>query len=89
MKERQAPLWLYGSGAVQLEVSSPAPTPAVLWVDGARVDRAVVSDETVLDAELEGEGWHALVLEIPQLLDTKPPRGLRLDRLGLDLLTAR
>ena len=86
MKERQAPFWLYGSGPVQLEVSAPAPTPAVLWVDGVRVDRTVVSGETTLDGELEGGGWHALVLEVPRLLDTTPPRGLRLERLGLDLV---
>jgi hypothetical protein len=89
MKERQAPFWLYGSGAVQLEVSAPAPTPAVLWVDGVRVDRATVSREATLNAELEGEGWHALVLEVPRLLDTTPPQGLRLERLGLDLFPGR
>jgi hypothetical protein len=89
MKERQAPIWLYGSGPVQLEVSSPAPTPATLWVDGVRVDRTVVEGDAVLDAELEGDGWHALVLEVPELLDTAPPRGLRLERLGLDLVPAR
>ena len=89
MKERQAPFWLYGSGAVQLEVSAPAPTPAVLWVDGVRVDRTTVSREATLNAELEGEGWHALVLEVPRLLDTTPPQGLRLERLGLDLFPGR
>jgi hypothetical protein len=88
MKERQAPFWLYGSGPVQLEVSSPAPTPAVLWADGVRVDRALVSDRATLSADLEGGGWHALVLEVPRLLETTPPQGLRLDRLGLDLRPA-
>ena len=88
MKERQAPFWLYGSGPVQLEVSSPAPTPATLWADGVRVDRALVSDRTTLSADLEGGGWHALVLEVPRLLETTPPQGLRLDRLGLDLRPA-
>ena len=87
MKERQAPFWLYGSGPVQLEVSAPASTPAVLWVDGVRVDRTVVSREATLEGELEGDGWHALVLEVPRLLDT-PPQGLRLERLGLDLVPA-
>jgi hypothetical protein len=89
MKERQAPIWLYGSGPVQLEVSTPAPTPAVLWVDGVRVDRIVVDDEAVLNAELEGDGWHALVLEVPRLLETRPPQGLRLERLGLELVSPR
>jgi hypothetical protein len=89
MKERQAPIWLYGSGPVQLEVSTPAPTPAVLWVDGVPVERVVVENEAVLNAELEGDGWHALVLEVPQLLETTPPQGLRLERLGLDLFPPR
>ena len=74
---------------MQLEVSAPAPTPAVLWVDGVRVDRTTVSREETLNAELEGEGWHALVLEVPRLLDTTPPQGLRLERLGLDLFPGR
>jgi hypothetical protein len=85
MKERQAPFWLYGSGDVQLEVSAPAPTSAVLWIDGVRVDQALVSGEATLAGRLEDEGWHALVLEVPRLLDTTPAQGLRLDRLGLDL----
>jgi hypothetical protein len=82
-------MWLYGSGPVQLEVSAPAPTPATLWVDGVRVDRTVVEDEAVLNAELEGGGWHALVLEVPRLLETTPPQGLCLERLGLELVSAR
>ena len=72
-----------------MEVSAPSPTPAALWVDGARVEQTVVSREAVLEAELEGEGWHALVLEVPRLLETTPPQGLRLERLGLDLRPGR
>lgn len=33
-----------------------------------------------LEAELDGARWHALVLEIPTLLDAEPPEGLTLDR---------
>jgi hypothetical protein len=83
MDERQAPLWLYGAGALRLTVGGSRRTSATLWVDGARADSAVVSGTTTLTAELEGERWHAAVLEIPELLDLAPPQGLRLDGLVL------
>ena len=70
MRERQGPLWLYGAGPVRLDVSAVAETPAALWVDGARL--------ATLEGELDGEGWHALVLEVPRLLDADPPQGLTL-----------
>ena len=38
-----------------------------------------VSGPTVLTGELEGEGWHALVLEVPALLSTAPPQGVELE----------
>ena len=84
MRERQGPLWLYGSGPVRLEVSASAETPAALWVDGARADETLVSvsGTASLEAELAGEGWHALVLEVPRLLDTEPPEALRLEAIG-------
>ena len=78
MRERQGLLWLYGSGPVRLEVSAIADTPAALWVDGRLVDETQVSGLAALEGELEGEGWHALVLEIPRLLDAEPPQGLTL-----------
>jgi hypothetical protein len=83
MEERQAPLWIFGSGALELEVSTPASLRAGLWVDGERLPDATVSDEGSLRADLRGEGWHAVVVEIPELLPTSPPRGLRLERLTL------
>jgi hypothetical protein len=85
MRERQGPLWLYGSGSVRLEVSAIAETPAVLWADGARVDQTLVpvSGRASLEADLDGEGWHALVLEVPRLLDTEPPQGLVLGGIRL------
>ena len=83
MRERQGLLWLHGSGTVELDVSAIGETPAALWVDGARVDETVVAGSATLEAELDGERWHALVLEIPRLLDADPPRGLLLGAIRL------
>ena len=83
MRERQGLLWLYGSGPVRLEVSAIAETPAALWVDGRLVDETQVSGLDALEGELDGEGWHALVLEIPRLLDAEPPEGLTLTAAAL------
>jgi hypothetical protein len=83
MRERQGLLWLHGSGTVRLEVSALAETPAALWVDGARVDETLVSGLATLEGELDGERWHALVLEVPQLLDAEPPQGLVLGAIRL------
>ena len=79
MDERQGPLWVYGSGPIRLTVSAIAETPATLWVDGEQADSQPVSGPTVLAGELGGEGWHALVLEVPELLSTRPPQGLELE----------
>jgi hypothetical protein len=83
MVERQAPLWIYGSGSLALAVSTPAPLDATLWVDGERLGAVAVSEEVTLEAELKGRRWHAVVVEIPELLDTSPPRGLRLEGVRL------
>jgi hypothetical protein len=83
MRERQGLLWLYGSGPVRLEVSASAETPAALWIDGAGVDETLVAGSAALEGELEGEGWHGLVLEIPRLLDGEPPEGLVLHAVRL------
>ena len=84
MDERQAPLWIYGSGTLRLAVSAVAETPATLWIDGEVAERTVVAERTTtLEADLEGEGWHAVVLEVPELLATDPPQGLKLEAVGL------
>ncbi|HXV94969.1 MAG TPA: hypothetical protein VD695_00325 [Gaiellaceae bacterium] len=77
--ERQGPFWLYGSGPLRLTVSAIAETPVTLWVDGERADVELVDGTGTLEGELAGEGWHALVLEIPDLLGTAPPQGLELE----------
>ncbi len=76
--ERQGAFWVYGSGPVKLTVNAIAETPATLWVDGERADTGLVSGPTELEGDLAGEGWHALVLEVPALLSTAPPQGVEL-----------
>jgi hypothetical protein len=76
MDERQGPLWVYGAGTLRLAVDAASPTPAMLWVDGEIIDRKRVDRTTTFEAELAGEGWHAVVLEVPVLLATEPPQGL-------------
>ena len=83
MKERQAPFWIYGAGTLRVDVSAAGETPATMWVDGGRADTTTVSETTTLQGELADERWHAVVLEVPELLDISPPEGLRLE--GLDL----
>jgi hypothetical protein len=81
MSERQGPFWIRGAGTLRLEVSAPERTPAALWIDGAPVARALVDGRATLEGELAGDGWHAVVLEVPELLETTPPQGLELDSL--------
>ena len=83
MAERQGPLWIFGSGTLELAVSTPAALEVGLWVDGERRPDVLVSDAATLTAELEGERWHAVVVEIPELLPSNPPRGLRLESVTL------
>jgi hypothetical protein len=85
MQERQGPLWVYGEGRLTFEVSAARETPATLWLDGRRADSGLVPATRTLEGELAGEGWHAAVLEVPELLDTTPARGLRLERIQLEL----
>jgi hypothetical protein len=81
MEERQGPLWVYGSGELRLDVSTPAATSARIWADGQAVDTVEVAGRATIALALEDESWHAVVFEVPELLEGKPPRGLRLERL--------
>jgi hypothetical protein len=81
--ERQGPFWVYGSGTLRLTVRAIAETAATLWVDGDRADVQQVHGTATLEGELEGGGWHAIVLEVPELLSTAPPQGLELESLAL------
>lgn len=78
MAERQAPLWVYGSGELSLTVRAPVATTARLWVDGSLEESFPVATRAEVRTPLSGTGWHALVLEVPRLLGGNPPRGLRL-----------
>jgi hypothetical protein len=80
--ERQGPFWVYGEGALELEVSAAGETTVTLWVDGEVADETDIlfSSET-LTGDLGEEGWHAVVLEVPQLLPARPPEGVRLERI--------
>jgi hypothetical protein len=82
MEEREAPFWVWGEGRRELVLSSPSATWATIWVDGERARTLRVERTTSASIELPGAGWHAVVLELPRLLATQPPRGLRLERLG-------
>jgi hypothetical protein len=84
MDERQAPFWIHGAGTLQLAVSAPEATPAAVWLDGELVDRIPVDTGTTVEVELElaGDGWHAVVLEVPRLFETTPPQGLELESLA-------
>jgi hypothetical protein len=83
MDERQGPIWVYGAGTLRLVVNAVSPTPAMLWVDGEIVARTRVDGTATFAAKLAGQGWHAVVLEVPALLATEPPQGLELESLSL------
>jgi hypothetical protein len=82
MKERDAPMWVYGDADLELELAAPGRTRAVVWVDGERVERFVVDGTVTLSIPLEGDEWHSIVLEVPRLFeDAKPPQGLAITRM--------
>jgi hypothetical protein len=82
MKERDAPMWIYGDADVELELTAPGRTPAVVSVDGDRVQRLDVDRRVTVVIPLEGGEWHSIVLEVPQLLETAtPPQGLSIARI--------
>jgi hypothetical protein len=83
MDERQAPLWIYGAGALSLAVSAVAETPATLWVDGEIAEREAATGRATFEVALDSESWHAVVLEVPELLPTDPPQGLELEAVDL------
>jgi len=82
MKERDALMWVYGDADLELELSAPGRTRAVVRVDGERVERFVVDGSVTLAIPLEGDKWHSVVLEVPRLFeDAKPPQGLEIVRM--------
>jgi hypothetical protein len=81
MKERDAPLWIFGEDDVEIELASPEPTFGFVHVDGGAATRFKVEDTVTLAVELEGRRWHSIVIEIPALFPTTPPRGFEIVRL--------
>ncbi len=82
MKERDAPLWIYGDEDVELELASPRPTYGFVYVDGGTPTRFEVEETVTLAVELDGRRWHSIVITIPALFATKPPQGFELVRLS-------
>lgn len=81
MKQRQAPLWIYGATRVELVLTAPEPTDAFLWRGRTVTRRFRVDGPTTLRVTLRGERWHLLMLQVPELFTTKPPQGLELLRI--------
>jgi hypothetical protein len=83
MKERDAPLWVYGDADVELELSAPGHTNATVVVDGERTVRFEVDRAAVVRVPLDGDAWHSVVFEVPQLFtNVKPPQGLEIERIS-------
>jgi hypothetical protein len=82
MKERDAPLWIWGDADVELELAAPEPSGGSITVDGDRFEYFRVDGTVTLAVPLEGQRWHSIVIEIPALFDTKPPQGFELVRLA-------
>ena len=83
MKERDAPMWIYGDADVELELAAPGRTSAFVRVDGGRVEHFQVDGRTTLVVPLEGDEWHSIVIAVPQLFEeTTPPQGLEIERIS-------
>jgi len=83
MIERQAPFWIHGGGALELHVSAPGRVTARVWVDGRELRPVDVSGTATFTVPLPVTRWHSVLLEVPRLFPTKPPSGLRIERLIL------
>lgn len=83
MIETQAPLWVYGSGTLELHVSAPGRVTTRVWVDGDELEPVEFSGTETFSVELRVPRWHSVLLEVERLFPTKPPSGLRLERLVL------
>ena len=55
-------LWLYDSGATQLELEAPAPTLVTVFVDGRPLAPRILSGRETIELELSREGWHAVLV---------------------------
>jgi hypothetical protein len=81
MKQRDAAMWVYGPADLELELATPGPTIASLWIDGRRTTPVPVDGRKSLELTLDERGWHVLLFHVPALFDTTPARGLELLRI--------
>ena len=81
MAERQAPFWIHGGGDLELHVSAPGRVTTRVWVDGVEREPIEVSGSETFRVPLGVLRWHPVTLQVARLFPTKPPRGLRIERL--------
>jgi hypothetical protein len=81
MIEEQAPFWIHGDGQLELHLSAPGNVRARVWVNGRELEPVDVSRTATVRVPLDGVRWHSVTLEVARLFPTKPPSGLRLERL--------
>jgi hypothetical protein len=81
MIERQAPFWIHGGGELELHVSAPGRVTTRVWVDGVESEPVDISGSETFRVRLGVLRWHSVTLQVPRLFRTKPPSGLRIERL--------
>jgi hypothetical protein len=62
MLGREATIWLYGEGGVQLHVATPSHMRIRLLADGRLADQRWVAGDVVMGTTLAGMRWHPLLL---------------------------
>jgi hypothetical protein len=83
MVERQAPFWIHGGGDLELHVSTPGRVTTRVWVDGVEVEPVEVTGSETFSVPLGAPRWHSVTLQVARLFPTRPPSGLRIERLIL------
>jgi hypothetical protein len=83
MIEHQAPFWVHVGGTLELHVSAPGRVTTRVWVDGDELEPVEVSGAETFSVDLRVPRWHSVMLEVERLFPTKPPSGLRLERVIL------
>jgi hypothetical protein len=81
MVEREASFWINGSGALELHVRAPGRITVQMWVDGRPGGSIDIAGETTFSVPLGTSRWHSVTFAVPRLFPTKPPSGLRIERL--------
>ena len=76
MKQREAPLWIWGQKSLEFRFTAPGKTPAYLQVDGGPVRRFDVDRTGTTRVQLVGRRWHLLFFQVPKLIGAAPPQGL-------------